>query len=451
MVVVMAFFPAAATSIALAEGSDTVTPAEALRSVEGTLPSIVAPSTPTSTAHQGEVDPTLTSDGDRFLSEGTLGHVAISKDLGAGVAMRVNESPTAPGLLLAPENVGTRVDAPIVVHGDSVLYANSAPATDTVVRPTAGGIESFTQLRGPSAPDSFSYRISLPGQDIQLKPVSNQMVAVTVPASLEKPATDPIRDDSLTNDGSAAFDQPPAPVDTAVDKSPLNPTGDPPSDVAGHDPKPVAAPGVAADAAHQLEDSMGRQEQAQIALPHDDVLAVISAPWARDANGAPVSTTLRVADGVVRMDVDHREPSVAYPVVADPQAEAAGARRCSAHANVIRSGATDKRGGIFVETSGSIRCDYVRGAARATYMRVAIDGHIYHRPNFHEFNTHFVFGQNRVDGSVKRFFSNNVRYGCVPFGFHGEVAGEYINQAGREVRVPPDHSPNNVSGYQCRF
>jgi hypothetical protein len=67
--------------------------------------------------------------------------------------------------------------APIEVGGDAVLYANSAPDTDTLVRPAAYGTTIIQHRRGAAAPSSFSWEVKLgPGEE--LRKLSNGSVAV---------------------------------------------------------------------------------------------------------------------------------------------------------------------------------------------------------------------------------------------------------------------------------
>lgn len=49
------------------------------------------------------------------------------------------------------------------------------------------------------------------------------------------------------------------------------------------------------------------------------VVAQIEAPWAVDAEGRPVATRYELRGSTIRQVVDHRDRSVAYPVVADPK------------------------------------------------------------------------------------------------------------------------------------
>ncbi|TFC01465.1 hypothetical protein E3O42_10115 [Cryobacterium adonitolivorans] len=52
------------------------------------------------------------------------------------------------------------------------------------------------------------------------------------------------------------------------------------------------------------------------------VIAVIAAPWAKDANGADVATRYELSGTTLTQVVDHSVGGVAYPVVADPKATA---------------------------------------------------------------------------------------------------------------------------------
>jgi hypothetical protein len=50
---------------------------------------------------------------------------------------------------------------PSIVNGDVALYANSAPDTDTIIRPTSEGETIVESTRGPAAPQSFSFNFAL--------------------------------------------------------------------------------------------------------------------------------------------------------------------------------------------------------------------------------------------------------------------------------------------------
>jgi RHS repeat-associated protein len=56
-------------------------------------------------------------------------------------------------------------------------------------------------------------------------------------------------------------------------------------------------------------------------LERGAVIAAVSAPAARDAQGAPVPASMRAAGDVLRVTVDHRSGDYGYPIVLDPTVE----------------------------------------------------------------------------------------------------------------------------------
>jgi streptogramin lyase len=84
--------------------------------------------------------------------------VRIAKRLSEGIAL------TGIGVSLTPVDAA---GSPLggsegVVDGVSVLYANTQPDTDTVVKPTTGGFEADTMLRAADSPTHLYFRVDLP-------------------------------------------------------------------------------------------------------------------------------------------------------------------------------------------------------------------------------------------------------------------------------------------------
>ena len=61
--------------------------------------------------------------------------------------------------------------------GDALIFGHSAPATDTVIRPTAFGTTLVEHLPGPAAPTEFSWEVGLAEGD-KLHELPNGSVAV---------------------------------------------------------------------------------------------------------------------------------------------------------------------------------------------------------------------------------------------------------------------------------
>jgi YD repeat-containing protein len=84
--------------------------------------------------------------------------VRIPKQISAGVSIPAN------GVTLTPVGVGGRPLGGMgsVVHGASVVYANTQGATDTVVKPTTTGFQIDAVLRSVSSPQRLYYRVGAP-------------------------------------------------------------------------------------------------------------------------------------------------------------------------------------------------------------------------------------------------------------------------------------------------
>jgi hypothetical protein len=137
-----------------------------------------------------------------------------------------------------------------IANGDSALHANSAPDTDTIVRPTASGVTVVESLRGPDAPTRFSWKLGLsPGHGLRALP--NGGVA--------------IEDRSRAAPATYSTPQEPENVDRAA-----------------------AIP----DGSAQLAESRYEIARAEQETGHR-VLGVVSAPYSVDSDGDAASAKLR--------------------------------------------------------------------------------------------------------------------------------------------------------------
>jgi hypothetical protein len=285
-----------ASGVSGASGEDatdggTVSPAVAVDNLQQAAPSALAPS---QDAGHG-IDPTVDPAANQLVVDGSLAEGTIQRDAADGFAVATD----AGRLSAAPTDVaGQATDATVVAGGDGALYANTAQSTDTVVRPTATGLETFTQMRDGDAPAETSWRVSLPG-DETLQPLPKGGVAVLAPAA----QTD--AEQTLTNSVPDTSGEP--------DPTPQEPAPAAESSSA----TPDEAPGAAAiDDAGTSGDSSGGATSP--AIPDDKrIVAVVTAPAAVDAEGAEVPTSLAVAGDTVTLKVD-TSADTNYPVVADP-------------------------------------------------------------------------------------------------------------------------------------
>jgi sugar lactone lactonase YvrE len=144
---------------------DTVTPAEAINSIEESLPEAIGASIPTiEEATEDELSPSYTPPQPNLESTGNLaeGETSVTPDGGftlAGIAC------------VTPSAVTTAATQATVVHGDAAVFANTAPETDTVIRPTAGGTSLVQAVNGPNAPNGFSWNVTVPvGMELEKLP-----------------------------------------------------------------------------------------------------------------------------------------------------------------------------------------------------------------------------------------------------------------------------------------
>ena len=160
---------------------DVITPTEAS---DAAMSPVVAPSEPTSDPQTGDsIDPSLSQPGDSppipLASDGTLTNDDVSSTPAGGV--NVDET-----ICLVPKQTTDAATNADVINGDSAIYANSAPQTDTVVRPAAAGETVIESMRGDSSPDSFSWKVAIPEGD-QLTELDDGGVAAVDP-TLAPPA-----------------------------------------------------------------------------------------------------------------------------------------------------------------------------------------------------------------------------------------------------------------------
>ena len=138
-----------------------LTAREAATSLGQVVPEAVSPSE-VETIAGVRSDPTLRATSSQFAVAGMPGRAVIARDPSEGFSLAT----TAGRLNVTPEDVDYDATPPLVVAGgDAVISANTGAASDTLLRPESGGIETFTQIRGAEAPEEYSWTIELPGQE----------------------------------------------------------------------------------------------------------------------------------------------------------------------------------------------------------------------------------------------------------------------------------------------
>lgn len=311
-----------------ADPSGNLSPADAASSFSAVAPGALTPSQPAPVSGQ-VIDPSLVQDGPELKATGTALPVEVDSALPGAFSVKAGE------LVVRVRPTGsTQRKDPLIVGGDSAMYADSGPATDTAIRPTAYGVETFLQLRGQAAPQEFGWQVSmLPGQGlVQLDDNTIALVGAARPQSVPAPSPRPegtplsalLKRAKVPSPGSpAALDfvrrsrtvdtgRPPSPP-----RAPESPVELPPIDNAPED-----APIVS----DQVADASRLQTAAQRGFT-GRVLVLFRAGWSRDANGNDVPIRLSVDGDTITLTVKHRDNAgIAYPVVVDPQATAIAQR-----------------------------------------------------------------------------------------------------------------------------
>jgi hypothetical protein len=149
-----------------------VSPSEAASSIEEVLPTAVKSSQPTTDEVSGKnLDPTYSRPSPNLESEQTLAEGETSVLPAGGFALK--------GIAcLSPVQTTSAATEAKVVEGAAAVFANTAPETDMVIRPTTYGTTVIQSLRGSNAPTSYSWHVVLNPNEKLIK-LPSGAVAVT--------------------------------------------------------------------------------------------------------------------------------------------------------------------------------------------------------------------------------------------------------------------------------
>lgn len=287
-----------------------------------------------------QIGPSLTSTGSELQAIDSLTPSTIAESPRDGFSLGSGAS----SVTVKPVGVdGAAGNATLVGGGDAALFPNTAPSADTLLRPTADGIESFTQIRDQAAPEAFSWKVQL-GPDQKLEILASGGVAIVAAgsdrastdsssasgASITNTASGPAPSSAATGaNGNAGIqagdgatpapqaDSPPSNPSSTSDSTSGSSTAQPPAaiPIAG---ATVPAPVPSDNAQDQHSAAVSNATTANADVTDGTVVAVVSTPEAVDANGASVATTLSAQGDTVTMTVAHQDQNYTYPIVADP-------------------------------------------------------------------------------------------------------------------------------------
>jgi hypothetical protein len=257
-----------------------MTPPQAISTLLESTPTVAAP-TEAVTEGGTSLDPSLSAAGASLTASGNIPGGEIDIDPAGGLVI-------GKSLCLKPATVSSAAEDAAIVNHDSAFYADVAKDTDVLLRPTAAGASALEQLRSPSAPQSYSWKVGL-AEGQQLEQLDNRTIAV-------------------------------------VDTGTVEPTELP------DEPETLPDPTNANDAAVQLADATYQLVKAEEET-HKPVVAVIRTPWIRDSSGTSVPAALTVDGNTVTLTIQHWEPpdipeyEYDYPILAHTNIHSLGRSR----------------------------------------------------------------------------------------------------------------------------
>ena len=158
--------------------NEVVTPSEAISAVQEAVPTAVAASDPTlEETTEEKIDPSYSAPEPNLANVGNRakGETSINPQGGftlEGIAC------------ITPATTTTAATGATVVNDDAAVFANTAPQTDTVIRPTAGGTTVVHSLRGENSPSTFSWNITVT-EAADVVQLPSGAIAITEPREVE--------------------------------------------------------------------------------------------------------------------------------------------------------------------------------------------------------------------------------------------------------------------------
>jgi sugar lactone lactonase YvrE len=303
-----------ATTVATPGGEVTVEQAE--EAAQTADPAILAPST-TIIREEQLVAPALT-DEEQLTAKQSLTSSSISKENPGEFAVNTPDGE----LSVKPQESSSKASTlPTLVNGTVALFANTSPATDTIIRPDALGATTVLNLRSAEAPKSFSWEVGL-GAGEQLSQLANGSVAVvSVPEeSTGEPETKPSKEPESNETGEEAPES--SSEKEEKEKEEAESETEVPEETLPSAPTSSTTP--AETPAGELEPQKTREqyETATSAMATAEAqfgtaaLMTIEQPQVIDADGHTVPASLSVNEDTITLTIKPTETTT-YPLLVD--------------------------------------------------------------------------------------------------------------------------------------
>lgn len=328
-------------TVATPSGEATVEQAE--ESAQRLDPAVLAPSS-AATLEGQTVAPVLV-DREQLSSEKTLTSSSISKEDPGEFAVNTTDGELSVKPLETSPHATT---LPTLVNGAVALFANTWPATDTIVRPDALGATMLLQMRSHEAPRSCSWEVGL-GAGEQLRQLPDGSVAVV------SVSEEPLGEPEASREPEPHESGEPLPETPTEQAEREHREAEPETEARVEPPPP--APTSSTQAAEvppgqlepqntqaQYEDATAAMRSAETATG-DLVLMVIKPPDVLDAHGHAVSASLSVIANTITLTVKPTE-AIIFPILAELTV-AAPSDKASAERDPFEYGLADNKAATF--------------------------------------------------------------------------------------------------------
>jgi sugar lactone lactonase YvrE len=367
----------------------------ALEVAQQTDPALLAPAT-TVSIEEKTIAPALHESEEELASQGTLTSSSISKETAGAFAVNTAEGE----LSMTPmDSLPTATSMPTIVNEAAALFANTWPATDTIVRPEPLGASATLQIRSPEAPRSFSWEVGL-GPDQQLEQLPNGSVAVInapenagLPGETEEPSGTPDTEagqpETPAEEAEAEKEETESKEAEAKGETEAElPTEPLPSAPLASTPPAESTPGEPQpqNTQAQYETAAGAMSSAETQTA-GKALMVIPAPTVVDAAGDSVPASLSITGDTITLTIKPG-PTTTYPTIAGLTI-AAPTDKVSAERDPVRYGLSDEHpttfakeeNGEIVEQSALDPNLQGTGTLKVTTARIVVPYNVFSKPN----------------------------------------------------------------------
>lgn len=319
--------------------SGEVSPEEAIEVAQHADPALLAASTTTS-LEEHSIAPALVDGEEDISSTSTLTSSTISKEVPGEFSINTPEDEVSLTPLETSPNATT---TPTIVNGAAAVFANTWPATDTIVRPDALGATTLLQLRSAAAPTSFSWELGL-GADQELRELPGGGVAIVDPTEAP-PEPEPEPEAEAEGPESTGEDTPlnelpeeREPVEEEEEKEEEAGPEHPPAA-----PTQSTSSGEPGSGLPQPQQTLSDYEAGSAAMTSSegespgDTLMVIEPPTVKDAEGHTVPASLTANGDTITLKLT-LSPTTPFPVIVDPTVAGHTDKSSAASAHKFRYG-----------------------------------------------------------------------------------------------------------------